>query len=454
MITQNTAARYDEPVSQVHKTENTQLKWGYFTVIIVIYKLLLDWSYDFIALVFDYQGLFYNGKTPATQLLSWIILICAMPAFKRIFDEKSSSGNVLALLVVFSVIPTISVISFRSDYDTYYILLMSAFWAIFFASWTFFKPIHIKSLKKMESHVFYVVTFLILSLSVLIYSYINTGLRLHFNLIEVYDIRAEARGFIAPFPLNYLVSFADNLLPVLSIYFVYKRHWLAVIFAFFVIFVNFSISGQKQIVFIPTLGIIGYFAFKSGIKPYYLITFGAIIALFCILETVISNSIALNGLFTYRVLFIPAELHYSYYHYFQSHEILLFSQSLLKAFSAQNQQDIQFIIGEYSIRDYSARANNGLFSDGYMNLGVVGVIIYPVLFAWYLRVLDGAVSGLPQRIIFVIVVYVAFVLLSNTLTAALITSGLLFLIVLLYTLPRDRSHSMPPKSMFGVSRLQ
>lgn len=452
MVTQNTAARYAEPARKIQAAKNTQLSWAYFAVIIVTYKFFLDKSYEFVAYTFDYQGFFYNGKTPETELLSWTILFCAMPALKRIFDDKTTSGNVLALLVLFSVIPAISVISFRSDYETNYVILISTFWAIFFAAWIFFKPVNIKILGKMESQIFYIVTFLILSSSVLLYSYINTGLRFHFDLIEVYDIRAEARGFIAPFPLNYLVAFADNLLPVLAIYLLYKRRWLLVLIAFFVIFVNFSISGQKQIMFVPTLGIIGYFAFKNGVKPYYLVTFGTVIAFLCVLETFVSNSITLNGLFTYRVLFIPTELHFSYYSYFQSHDILLFSQSLLRAFSNQNQQDIQFLIGEYSIGQYSARANNGLFSDAYMNLGVVGVVVYPVLFAWYLRVLDGAVSGLPQRVVFVVVVYVAFVLLSMTLTAALITSGLLFLIVLLYTLPKDRTQSMPEKSTFGMGR--
>jgi hypothetical protein len=108
-------------------------------------------------------------------------------------------------------------------------------------------------------------------------------------------------------------------------------------------------------------------------------------------------------------------------------------------FSYVEEENIQFLMGGYSIGDFSARANNGLFSDAYMNLGVVGVLIYPIILAVYLRILDGAANGLPDRIMPVIVIYVAFVLLGMTFTSALFTSGLLPLIFLLYSLPRKSS---------------
>ena len=154
-------------------------------------------------------------------------------------------------------------------------------------------------------------------------------------------------------------------------------------------------------------------------------------------ESLLLQSNTLNTLFSYRVLFIPAELHYTYYDYFQLHDILYFSQSILKAFqTGPEPENVQFVLGEYAIGDYSARANNGLFSDAYMNLGIVGMLVYPFLLSVYLRILDGASTGLPERMLFVLVVYVGFVLLGMTLTSALLTSGLIFLIFFLYSIPR------------------
>ncbi|WP_242201476.1 hypothetical protein [Sphingomonas hankookensis] len=255
----------------------------------------------------------------------------------------------------------------------------------------------------------------------------------------MYDIRAEARGFEAPFPINYLVSFADNLLPVLMIYLLTRRRWLFACAVMLVIFINFSISGQKQSLFVPMLGIIGFFAFKEYVKTYALLLGCILFTVACVAQAYFYDEIALHGIFTYRVLFIPTELNYSYYSYFQNNRFLYYNESLLKIFNHTPHENIQFLIGEFAIGDFTARANNGLFSDAYMNLGFVGVLIYPVILSALLRVIDGAVVGLPKSMIFVVVVYVSFVLISNTVTAALLTSGLIFLVILLYSFPRQLS---------------
>jgi hypothetical protein len=414
------------------------LQWLRFAAMILLYKFLLDLSYQYVAYAYSYQNFFYDDRTIWTQVLSWMMLICALPAIKTVFEDKSASGNVISLLILFSVIPSITAIGFRSDYNSSYIILMSVFWVILYFTWLLIKPIYLRSASRLESRTFYGVTALILSGAVLTYSYINTGFRLHFDLIGVYDIRAEARGFVAPFPLNYLVSFADNILPVLAIYFFAKGKRILPLALLFVIFVNFSITGTKQLLFVPVLGFIGYFFLAGFGKANYLIIGAIALAGLCLLESLALGSNTLTSLFTYRVLFIPTELHFSYFDYFQSHDFLIYSQSILKLFSDSTQENIQFLIGEYAIGEYTARANNGLFSDAYMNLGVIGVMVHPVLLAIFVRILDGAILGLPQRMAFVVVLYVAFVLVGMTLTAALFTSGLLFLILLLYSLPRDR----------------
>lgn len=417
-------------------TSTWTISWWHFAALMLTYKLLLDISYEFIAFAYQYQALFYNGRTLSTEILSWLCLIFSLPAMKILFNDRSASGNILFLLVIFSYIPTISVISFRSDYDTTYIVLMIIFWLLFYFWWIIMKPIHFRALSRMESRSFYIICAIALSASVLIYSYMNIGFRFHFNIIDVYEIRAEAREFIAPFPLNYLVSFADNILALLAVFFFMRGMKLTSIAILFVIFVNFSISGTKQILFLPFLGFIGYFVFKDYINSYKIIIAGILFLLASILENIVYYSSILHGIFSYRILFIPAELHYMYYDYFQSHDLLFYSQSILKPFSIAPQENIQFVIGEQAVGTFTARANNGLFSDAYMNAGIFGVLIYPLILAAYLRVLDGAIVRLPGRIRFVVVLYVAFVLLGMTLTAALFTSGLLFLIFLLYSLPR------------------
>jgi hypothetical protein len=408
----------------------------YLTGLLSIYKLCLDLAYSYISTLFGYQGLFYAGKTGLSEGISWIILFCSIPFIKRVFEERSLSGNILSLLLIFSFIPTLSAVSFRPDYGTSYVVLQMVYWFVLVVSWFFIKPVQFRGPKLLESRLFYVVTLFVLSGSVVIYSYLNTGLRFHFSLIDVYDIRAEAREFEAPFPLNYLVSLADNLIPFLAIYALHQKRYIIFTLAILIIYVNFSIAGTKQIIFVTVLGALGYFVIRDFSRSIRLVYAAIGLIILGTAESIFNSTNTLNTLFAYRVLFIPVELHYSYYSYFQLHEILYFNQSILKWFSGVERENIQFLLGEFSIGEFTARANNGLFSDAYMNLGVIGVLVFPPILALFLRVLDGSVIGLPQRILFVVTVYVGFVLLGMTFTSALLTSGLIFLVLLLYSLPR------------------
>lgn len=408
-----------------------------FTILVCGYRILLDVSYAYLDQVFSYQGLFLNKRTAFSNTLSWILLFSCIPAFKRVFDDRTISGNILSVLILFSVIPTITAISYRSDYDTSYIFLQCVYWVVMFVCWSNIDVIRITSLNRIRSERFHFFVLIVLSVSVVVYSYINTGLRLHYDLIEVYDIRAEARTFEAPFPLNYLVSLADNMLPFFAVYALFQRRYAVLFVTLLVIYVNFSVAGTKQIMFTIFLGFSGYFVFRDFGRARFLVVAALALAAISMVQSLYFDSNTLTTLFAYRVLFIPAELHFSYFSYFQVNDILYFNQSILKWLNVgPEQENIQFVLGEYSIGEFSARANNGLFSDAYMNLGGVGMLIFPPLITLYLRILDGSVEGLDPRILFVITLYVSFVLLGMTLTSALLTSGLIFVVFLLYSLPR------------------
>jgi hypothetical protein len=427
------------PVAAVRPVAERDFFTGflYFAILIGVYRIGLDMAYSYIADVYDYQGLFFDNKTLRTEVMSWALLFLSMPAFYRVFQDNSMSGNILSILILFSAVPTISVMSFRADYELSYVALMTVYWALLLINWSIIGSIRFEQFRNFESTLFYKGVIAILVGSVLVYSYINTGLRLHFDLIDVYDLRLEARTFIAPFPLNYIVSVADNFLPFFAVYALWRRNWVLFAAMVLVIYINFSIAGTKQIMFVLICGVVGYFAMRDFNKTTRLIYAAIGLVAAGLLETFLRGTSTLTTLYAYRVLFIPAELHYSYYEYFQTHDILYFSQSILKWMSkGVEQENVQFLLGEYAIGDFTARANNGLFADAYSNLGAVGIFIYPVLIAAFLRLLDGAAEGIFKPILFSVVIFVAFVLLGMTLTSALITSGLTFLIFLLYSMPR------------------
>lgn len=399
----------------------------------MLYRLLLDASYEQIAVIFDYQGLFSNKRTPESVVLSWFIFLGFMPYVVRLFRGRDFSDTVMILLVLFSLIPQTTVISYRSDYPASFLFLITAYWALLCMLHFWTRPIVFRvAPTSLKASIPYVVLGILIP-TVITFSLVNTGLRLHWNLIDVYDIRAEAREFVAPFPVNYVLSFADNALGFFAVLMLYKRRFIALGVVLFAIFVNFSITGTKQIVFVVLCGLLGYVFIRSSGFSHRILVAALGLAIACHVEAALMGTHVLTGLFPYRVLFIPAELHYSYFSFFQINELDLYRQSIFKfLFESPYATNIQFLLGEYSIGEVTARANNGLFSDAYMNIGAVGAMIYPLFVVVLLRLFDGAVSRIDGRMWFVLAIYMSFVLLGMTLSTALLTAGLLPFLFLLY----------------------
>lgn len=414
------------------------LIWQKFLILIllILYRILLDFSYKEVAHVFDYQGLFSNNKTTGSLLLSWVIFIGMLPFIINLFDGMRLSNYVLVLLVLFSLVPQTVVIAFRSDYSILLNILLVCYWLLLLLAHRLVRPIRIgynpgNLLQKVPA-----VTLIVLLTSVLVYSYLTTGLRLHTDLINVYDIREEAREFGVIFPFNYILSFADNALAFFAVLLLHRRRFLLFWVTLFVIFVNFSITGTKQIVFVLLCGILGYYFIRSHRNLIRLLIFAVALIVLTIIEMLWLDTRILTTIYPYRVLFIPAELHNSYYQFFQSNELDLYRQSILKfLFESPYETNIQFLIGEYSIGDITARANNGLFSDAYMNLGALGIFLYPFIIITFLALVDGVVTRLDTRVWFVLAIYIAFVLLGMTLSTALLTAGFIPLLFIMYTFP-------------------
>ena len=95
------------------------------------------------------------------------------------------------------------------------------------------------------------------------------------------------------------------------------------------------------------------------------------------------------------------------------------------------------IIADFHNRDYYARANSGLFSDAMMNLGIFGIIIFPFITVVVLKLFRWSNKNLSASVNFIVAATVSFFLLLNlNISIAVISGGLLAMIVILYCLPR------------------
>jgi len=204
-----------------------------------------------------------------------------------------------------------------------------------------------------------------------------------------------------------------------------------------IIFLNFGISAVKQVLFLLMFTWAGYFLVKTERFFNYFLVGIISLVLLSIAEFKIFGTYFINNFMNYRIFFIPAKLHYVYYSFFSVNEPDYFRQSIFKWFIDSPYKDgIQFMMGEEDIGDFSARANNGLFTDAYLNFGGIGVFIFPLIVVCILKILEGASKGLDPKILFIVSTAVSFVLLGVPFSTALFTSGIVVLSLFLYTLPR------------------
>jgi hypothetical protein len=138
-----------------------------------------------------------------------------------------------------------------------------------------------------------------------------------------------------------------------------------------------------------------------------------------------------------RIFVNPAHLRWITYEFFQTREPLLLTQSALRLFfESPYRRNVQFLLSEFNGGDIAGRADNGLFSDGYMNFGAASVLFYPILCVFLLKLVEGAVEGLSTSVHFMVIVVSFFVFESVPIPTALATSGVGTIVVLLSTLPR------------------
>lgn len=403
---------------------------------LIAYRLIVDLGYTYlVAGPFAYWG--FRGEPSAEQMLtSWTFFLALLPLLVRVIRSERLSAQFAALLSLISLVPTTTLVANDPRYPAAYVLLMFVYWLIFLLA-----VIHLPSIRifrrVLVSEVPHLIAASLLSATVLYTSWRFTGFRLHFGLMEVYDIRVEARGFAVPPILGYLGTFADNVLPILLAYYLRRRWYLIAAAVSVVILFNFGISGTKQVIFLLIFGLASAFL---GEPPRFNRKVTAVLAavvMLAVVERVAFGTIFLGTFSIYRVFAIPAHLHWVYYDYFQGREFVQLTQSILKFFFESPYADnVQFLVGEYDRGEYGGRANNGLFTDGYLNFGAVSVLFFPVICVLLLKMLESAVEGLSSSVRFTVVVSLSFVFLNLPLTTAILSAGVGVVLVLLPTMPR------------------
>lgn len=102
----------------------------------------------------------------------------------------------------------------------------------------------------------------------------------------------------------------------------------------------------------------------------------------CFILYIFINDIVVYFLFVRRALFLPSWLNYLYYDFFSEHSKVFWSQStflLQRLIPSTYDMNPISIISEVYFQSLVPSPNTGLFADAYLNLGIFGIVVYPII---------------------------------------------------------------------------
>ena len=398
---------------------------------VVILRLLLDVIYlRVISPQFAYAGLGHSFSTSAI-IYSWLIMVGALLIVLPCLDRKDfflPHASLFLFLLFF--VPWTSFVSCKPQ-KLDFLFCETVFWYMTFL--LLHKRIHFnisRSVTKGSEPVVIAIS-LVMMLTVVYISAVYAHFRMKFDLVDVYDLRMEAREYKLPTIIAYLWAATSNVLPILMIYFVSRKRWWMVSIMALVVVMNFSINGSKSTFFKLFLCFLFYFFANNELKHKIPMFLAAFVGL-GIVEFSVFHSGFIADVIVRRSFYVTSLLDSYYYDLINQFGPAVFSHKVAG-------HDVQFYIGELYFGRDSMRANNGMFSDAYMNLGWLGCFVYPVLYMLFFNVCEHFLVCHKPQIKWYAVFLMVLTMRSSEFTTTLLTHGMLLLFLTMMFMPRERT---------------
>jgi O-antigen polymerase len=403
----------------------------------VIFRLLLELAYkDFVVPVYGGSG-FPMVENAEKYLESWLLyvgLLLLLPASAR----RPSDFLICFAFFVFAA-PLLVFYGFAdaSRWAMYCVLVQYAIMRVLPLG----RPVRLPVIKQGPA------TALWLSIAGIIVAtswMITSGALATFNLnlSAVYEFRDEAGSALNVGAFSYVIVWVTTVCGPIALMLALRdrRRILALGIILLHVF-WFGITSHKAVLFYPALVVFLNFLFKRS-RALSLIPIGmSFVVLIALISYYATENVFLSALFVRRVFFIPSQLTFTYYQFFELNPFVYWSNSFLSGMvDYPYDESVPLVIGKY-LNQPDAWANSAFFSTGYMHAGLLGVVIYGLLVGALLKVLDSLVSRrVPLWMTLSVVIVPFFILFTSAdLTTALLTHGLGFAVFMLYLmkLPRE-----------------
>lgn len=402
-----------------------------FYLCCIFFRVILDFSYvTVISDLFEYAGFkysFYNMN----YIISWFIFILSLFVVKDRLLRVSDYFFLTALLGV--IAPLSSLFGLDSDRAMYPLIvtfLSILFIFVFLSS----KTISFKRLKTIKDGNKIAIAISLLFVCFLVFWYFKTGVSLNLDLSKVYQYRNENAELSSGGILAYTNTWTYQIFNIyLLAIFLFRKNFLLVAVILIIQIFFFAASTHKSILFYPVilLGLWYYFS-KSTSAIVIPLSFSLIVCLGLLTYNVYGD-VWVSSLFIRRVFYVPANLTYVYFDFFNNNDLIFWSNSILSFLIDYPYNDtVSHVIGQY-LGEKDLGANNGFVSSGYGHAGLLGVFIYSIILAFTLKLInDVSLNRCPPWLsIGITFVPIRALLISSDLFTVMLTHGFIIAILLI-----------------------
>lgn len=275
-----------------------------------------------------------------------------------------------------------------------------------------------------------------LTLILVVGYFVGNGLLRNFNLDFdlVYEFRQEIEEQSSSRLFAYIQVWSAKVLgPFLLAIALYRRSVVGITSVICFHAFLFGVSSHKSVLFYPLVVVGIWFWLSRSSAVSYFVWLLSLVVLSSTVWSVFTESLYPATYIIRRVLFVPAQLNFSYLEYFSINGFVWWSNSVLSAFIEYPfDQNYTLLIGEFT--GSGAFANNMFLATGYMHAGIFGVFLYSLIFSFTLRFIDS-VAGASRWPLWIsvslVVVPIYTIITSADLLTGFTTHGLALALFLL-----------------------
>ena len=419
-----------------------------------VYIAAFLWAYiEILATVYGYEGFRYNSDP---VLAAKACSLSLAPAFWIPTRFGRPSQVVYWILYLFVVVPTmvVTVYSYRGTSTEALFSCFTILGAFGLLSLIYKVPLSSLPRLRLQQQQFWIG---VIILSVLFYAVIFASFGVHFgftSLSEVYTLRSQYKRTLSSLPslVEYAVDWQSYVLnPMLIALGLISRRKAAVVVGVVGQILIYQITGFRTVLFSATFLFVLFITLRSSTRfaTRLLFTWAAAIALSTVLY-LRAGSLLLCGLVVQRLTGLPGLLTGFYFLFFSSHPKMLLSHSIFKHFiQSPYGMEPPLLIGTTYFPGSGTYANANLWADAFANFGYVGVFAFTGLLALVLWMYDSITVDHDLRFAALVLGIPAIALANAGLLTSLLTHGIGFAILVVYSTPIRVQMRHQPLSRFG-----